>query len=79
MRLIEDGADVNAQNKDGKTPLHLAVEFNKNPEVVRTLLEAGANPKSKDRLGQTAFDLIRYNDKLKNTDIYWQLNDLQYQ
>ena len=77
--LIKAGADVNAQNEKGWSPLHVAVAYNKKPAVITALLEAGANPKARDYEGKTAFDLIEDNDELKNTDIYWQLNDLQYQ
>ena len=36
-------------------------------------------PKARDYEDKTAFDLIQDNHELKDTDIYWQLNDLQYQ
>ena len=38
---------------------------------------AGADPKAKTADGKTAWDLIQDNEKLKNTDAYWRLNDLQ--
>ncbi|KAF7524166.1 hypothetical protein G7054_g11510 [Neopestalotiopsis clavispora] len=46
-------ATVNAQDRDGKTAMHLAVEscF---PEVVACLLEQGANPNLIDSAGRTA-------------------------
>lgn len=48
-QLIEQGADVNASDNDGFTPLHLAVSG----EVVRLLIEAGADIHAKDRFGST--------------------------
>jgi ankyrin repeat protein len=42
QRSIQAGADVNAVDQAGNTPLLLAVEFN-TPEVVRVLAEAGAD------------------------------------
>ncbi len=40
---IKNGADVNKKDKHGTTPLKLAVGYNKNPEVIRALLNAGAD------------------------------------
>ena len=41
-QLLADGADVNARNKFGDTPLHFAAQ-RKHVEAVRLLLAAGAN------------------------------------
>ena len=41
--LIEAGANVNQKLPDGQTPLSEAILFNR-PDVVRVLLEHGANP-----------------------------------
>ena len=41
--LIKKGADVNAVEEDGKTPLILASESNNNPGVLSALLEKGAD------------------------------------
>lgn len=40
--LIENGATINAQNNNGLTPLHMAVEYDYY-EVVQTLIAAGAD------------------------------------
>jgi ankyrin repeat protein len=42
-RAIKDGADVNARN-DGYTALHVALAEGASPEVVKILLENGADP-----------------------------------
>lgn len=44
--LIENGANLNAQNDDLSTPLHLT---EKNMESIRVLLEAGADPNITDK------------------------------
>ena len=77
--LLEAGAVLEARTKAGSTPLHVAARRNANPSVVLTLLDAGADPKAKTANGNTPFDLIRKNKKLKDSDVYWRLNDLQYE
>lgn len=58
-RLLEVGADVNAQTSDtNETPLHLAARKG-NVELVRQLLAAGADPTLRTRQGQTAEDLAK--------------------
>lgn len=50
-RCIEQGADINRKNRDGATPLHIAVFFGR-ADVAEVLLEAGAdvNVQNKDGL-----------------------------
>jgi len=45
---IAKGADVNAKNKDGLTPLHQAA-FGKRVEIVQLLVSAGADVNAKDK------------------------------
>ena len=51
--LLEHGADINVQNRVGRTPLHRA-SFNGALEVVRLLLEHGADVEAKNIVGETA-------------------------
>ena len=51
--LLAAGADVNARNRSGLTPLHLAASSNENPAVIGLLLEAGANLEARDDDGDT--------------------------
>ncbi len=56
--LIEEGADVNAASKLGKTALHNASEQNCFP-VVASLLDAGADPLIKDKENKLAYEYGR--------------------
>jgi ankyrin repeat protein len=58
--LIKAGANVNAADVRGMTPLMLAVATDhQNPETVRALLAAGANVNVKSLAGETALDWAR--------------------
>jgi hypothetical protein len=50
--LIERGADVSAQDKDGQTPLHLASQAGR-VNVARMLVERDAEVSAQDKDGQT--------------------------
>ena len=53
--LLASGADVNAHDQRGWTPLmHASMSLKANAEVVRTLMAAGADVNAKDRVGRTA-------------------------
>ncbi|HET7699254.1 MAG TPA: ankyrin repeat domain-containing protein [Candidatus Limnocylindria bacterium] len=59
--LIAAGADVNATQRHGWTPLHGAASTG-DVEVVRLLLARGADPHATHDGGLTALDLAREND-----------------
>ena len=73
--LLKAGADLNAQDENGKTVLMYAAESNQNPEVITTLLKAGADVKAQDGDGKTAFEYAQDNDGLDSTDAYRQLQE----
>ena len=52
--LIDAGAEVNAEDHQGNTPLHLAVQgYGRNTSVIQTLLQRGANTLEANRDGFT--------------------------
>lgn len=53
--LVQAGADINARDNDGMTPLILAASCGR-PARVKALLELGADKTLQDNEGQTAFD-----------------------
>ena len=52
LTLIINGADINAKNRSGSTPLHWAVSRNK-ASIAKLLIEFGANIDSADNMGNT--------------------------
>lgn len=62
--LLAAGADPNARDADGRTPLHSG---SMHPEIVDVLLGAGANIDARMRNGQSAQDLIEHYSKAVST------------
>jgi ankyrin repeat protein len=58
--LLEAGADIHAQDKNGATPLHRAVRT-RCAEAVNCLLDAGADATMRNKPGSTAFHLAVQN------------------
>ena len=58
QQLLMRGANVNFNNKNGLTPLHIAVEHNVSSEVIDWLLQAGANPHIEDANGLDVCDKV---------------------
>ncbi len=51
--LISEGANVNAKDKNGRTPLMYAAFISSTPEIVQLLLEKGAELEARDTTGFT--------------------------
>jgi hypothetical protein len=63
-RLLGEGADVHALNRDGRTPLHSAALAGK-LSAIQILLEKGAVPNRQDTLGHTPLHLTGCPDCLR--------------
>jgi ankyrin repeat protein len=55
--MIENGAELNAGDCQGQTPLHYAVKRNSRC-LVEALIGAGADPLLKDALGKSSMSLV---------------------
>lgn len=58
LLLAETGVKVNAPDKEGNTPLHLAM-YEQHEGPVRALLDAGGSTKSKNNKGETPLSLAQ--------------------
>ncbi|MEW6351565.1 MAG: ankyrin repeat domain-containing protein [Thermodesulfobacteriota bacterium] len=58
--FLEKGADVNARNKDHRTPLMVAARGH-NPHLVKTLVEIGADTDARDDDRKTALTIAKEN------------------
>ena len=61
MALIAKKAAVNMQDRNDNTPLHYACQHNYY-DIVADLLRAGADPRLKNKLGQTPEDIAEKED-----------------
>lgn len=50
---IAEGADIEATDRAGRTPLHFAAQYGRNADLVKALLAAGADPRARDENRQT--------------------------
>lgn len=69
---MKKGADINARDGDGYTPLMHAV-FKGSPSLVREVLAHDPDLFAKDKNGRTAFDLIRH---VSSADYRGQITDI---
>lgn len=61
--------DINAKTSDGLTALHIAAMKSKDDQLLRLLLEAGADKNSMTGFEESAFDLANENEALKSANI----------
>ncbi|MCP5369932.1 MAG: ankyrin repeat domain-containing protein [Rickettsiaceae bacterium] len=61
LRHLKEGANVNATDGNGKTVLHIAVEYNAPKNVLELLLEYNADINAKDNNNKTPIDYAKAN------------------
>jgi ankyrin repeat protein len=59
LKNNEENLDINIQDKDGDTPLHIAV-FLCNLDIIKILIKNGASINIKDKWGQTAIHRLYF-------------------
>lgn len=59
--LLAKGADVNARNNKGETPLHLAASFSGNTDIIKLLLVHGAKVTLMANDGKTPLHYAAWN------------------
>lgn len=64
--LLDKSAYIDAESPNGTTPLMMAAMYG-TPEVVKILLEAGADPTIKNGLGLTALDFAKTMERNKES------------
>ena len=74
--LIECGADPNALDNDGCTPLHYAVQF---PEIIKLLIDNNAHIDIKNKEGETPLDNLINNPKFLNENRIYPMKHLTLQ
>ena len=73
--LLDWGADIEARNGGGETPLLTAAGGTRTPDVVRLLLARGADVSAKNTWGRTACDMAVPMGGWVHTDVMTQLCD----
>jgi len=58
-KLLQNGANIKKEDREGRTPLHIATMWG-NKKVVKVLLEAGADPNKADKEGETSVHKASY-------------------
>jgi ankyrin repeat protein len=75
QRLVKEGADINAQDELGRSALIMAMDQDyANPDWIEFLIASGINVNLKNKNGDTALDLARYNSNQEAIDLLLKHN-----
>ncbi|CAB0035338.1 unnamed protein product [Trichogramma brassicae] len=75
--LLRNGADPNAVNAVGSSPLHLALMSSSDRRLMEALLKHGADPNSINESGKTPLILIcdKYGNRMETVQEFFEIND----
>lgn len=68
-QVLAWGSNINQKNKDGETPLHIAAMKAKDTELLKFLIQNGADKKVTTSFGETAYMLAKENEVLIENNI----------